>query len=96
MPRRIPDYPDAFSGWNSISSLGSLISVIGTILFGYIIYDLFTNDNYASNNPWYVPSFYTHVKELTSGTHEDSSSTIEWTLPSPIPFHPFKMLAVQS
>ena len=96
MPRRIPDYPDAFSGWNSISSLGSLISVIGTILFGYIIYDLFTNENYASNNPWYVPSFYTHLKEINNENHENYSNTIEWTLPSPIPFHAFKMLAVQS
>jgi hypothetical protein len=43
-----------------------------------------------------VPSFYTHIKELISETYEDSSSTIEWTLPSPIPFHAFKMLAVQS
>jgi heme/copper-type cytochrome/quinol oxidase subunit 1 len=96
MPRRIPDYPDAFSGWNSISSLGSLISVIGTILFGYIIYDIFTNDKFSSNNPWYVPSFYSQIKGFKNEIYENSSNTIEWTLPSPIPFHAFKMLAVQS
>ena len=43
MPRRIPDYPDAFSGWIVVSSFGSLVSVIATILFGYIIYDIFAN-----------------------------------------------------
>jgi heme/copper-type cytochrome/quinol oxidase subunit 1 len=39
MPRRIPDYPDAFSGWNYIASLGSLISAISAIFFFYIVYD---------------------------------------------------------
>jgi len=96
MPRRIPDYPDAFSGWNAISSFGSLLSVIAIILFSYIIYDLFINQNYVSNNPWYVPSFYTQIKELNKNNYENTSSTIEWTLPSPIPFHAFKMLAIQS
>jgi heme/copper-type cytochrome/quinol oxidase subunit 1 len=96
MPRRIPDYPDAFSGWNAVSSLGSLISVIATLLFGYIIYDIFVNQLNSSNNPWYVPSFYTQIKESINDNHKNFSSTIEWTLPSPIPFHAFKMLAIQS
>jgi len=39
MPRRIPDYPDAYSGWNEIASFGSYISAIGGIFFFYIIYD---------------------------------------------------------
>jgi cytochrome c oxidase subunit 1 len=51
MPRRIPDYPDAFSGWNAVSSLGSLISVIAVLLFGYIIYDIFLNQPHSTNNP---------------------------------------------
>jgi cytochrome c oxidase subunit 1 len=96
MPRRVGDYPDAFSGWNAVSSFGSLISVIATILFGYIIYDTFANQPSSPNNPWYVPAFYTNLKELNSATYEDSASTIEWTLSSPISLHAFKMLAVQS
>lgn len=41
MPRRIPDYPDAFAFWNVIISYGSFLSVIGVVLFFYIIYDIF-------------------------------------------------------
>jgi heme/copper-type cytochrome/quinol oxidase subunit 1 len=37
MPRRIPDYPDAYSGWNYISSFGSVLSVISSIFFFYIV-----------------------------------------------------------
>ncbi len=37
MPRRIPDYPDAFAGWNSIASFGSYVSALSTILFFYIV-----------------------------------------------------------
>lgn len=33
MPRRIPDYPDAFGLWNYIESIGSIISIIGVIIF---------------------------------------------------------------
>ena len=40
MPRRIPDYPDAYAGLNIMSSLGSLISVIASIVFGVVVYDI--------------------------------------------------------
>jgi cytochrome c oxidase subunit 1 len=43
MPRRIPDYPDAYAGWNLIASIGSMISFIGSLFFFYIIYLLFAN-----------------------------------------------------
>ncbi len=49
MPRRVPDYPDAYWGWNNIASIGSLISVIATLLFFYIIYDLLTHQNHKNN-----------------------------------------------
>jgi cytochrome c oxidase subunit 1 len=41
MPRRIPDYPDAYAGWNYVSSFGSIVSVAATVLFVYICYDIF-------------------------------------------------------
>jgi len=38
MPRRIPDYPDAFYEWNYIASLGSILSTISAVLFFSIIF----------------------------------------------------------
>lgn len=53
MPRRISDYPDAFAGWNYIASLGSIISVIATIFFCYVILDMFTVQFRSSKrNTW--------------------------------------------
>jgi len=43
MPRRYPDYPDAFWGWNLISSLGSYISAASVLVFLYVLYKTFTN-----------------------------------------------------
>ena len=36
MPRRIPDYPDAYAGWNMVSSVGAAISLVGALLFLWI------------------------------------------------------------
>ena len=52
MPRRIPDYPDAYAGWNVISSYGSYISAIGVLIFLYLIYKTFTEGEKVGENPW--------------------------------------------
>lgn len=52
MPRRYPDYPDAFSGWNFVSSIGSYISFASAILFIYIVYRTLKHGDKAGNNPW--------------------------------------------
>jgi len=38
MPRRIPDYPEAFAGWNGISSIGSIVTVVSFIVFLFVIF----------------------------------------------------------
>ena len=52
MPRRIPDYPDAFAGWNAIASYGSYISLISSGFFFYIVYVTFTNNERCEASPW--------------------------------------------
>ncbi len=52
MPRRIPDYPDAFAGWNLVSSVGSYISFASTLFFIYVIAEAFMAKRRAADNPW--------------------------------------------
>ena len=52
MPRRIPDYPEAFAGWNMVSSVGAMISAAGMVLFLFILYRTFTVGERAGENPW--------------------------------------------
>jgi len=43
MPRRVPDYPDAFAGWNFVASVGSIMSLIGLFFFFTIVYITFAS-----------------------------------------------------
>ena len=52
MPRRIPDYPDAFAGWNEISTYGSYLSAIGVLVFLFAIFRGFTAGARVGENPW--------------------------------------------
>jgi cytochrome c oxidase subunit 1 len=93
MPRRISDYPDAFAGWNMVSSLGSMISVVATFLFLYIVYNQLTEGKVSSRNPWITPSFYMDTLRVSlSRAH----SSLEWSLTSPPKPHAFTSLPLQS
>jgi cytochrome c oxidase subunit 2 len=45
MPRRIPDYPDAFSGWNEVASFGSSISIVSLFVFFYLVHSATKAEN---------------------------------------------------
>ena len=47
MPRRIPDYPDAFAGWNYVSSIGAYISVFAAFFFVFVIIEAFMRSRKA-------------------------------------------------
>ncbi len=52
MPRRYSDYPDAFAGWNQISSIGSYISGFAFLIFLYGMYKAFARKEKAGDNYW--------------------------------------------
>jgi len=93
MPRRISDYPDAFAGWNFVSSFGSIISVVATALFLYIVYIQLVEGNATSRYPWLTPQFF---GDLFQTLLNRSFSSIEWTLNSPPKPHAFVSLPLQS
>nr|WKK49870.1 cytochrome c oxidase subunit I [Subulatus sp.] len=60
LPRRYSDYPDSYTAWNVVSSIGSLISLTSVFLLIFIIWEsmisnrnpMFTN-NMISSIEWY-------------------------------------------
>lgn len=77
MPRRYPDYPEAFTFWHEISTYGYYI-MAGSMVFFFvnILYSLVAGKK-AEANPW-----------------GEGATTLEWTLPSPPPYHQFETLPV--
>lgn len=54
MPRRIPDYPDGYLGWNNIITQGSCFTFISVILFLYIVtFTIFNPSTSRRNNSLY-------------------------------------------
>jgi cytochrome c oxidase subunit 1 len=73
MPRRISDYPEAFAGWNFVSSIGAFISFASMLWFVFVVFHTFFAGRRAADNPW-----------------GEGATTLEWTLPSPPPFHTYE------
>jgi cytochrome c oxidase subunit 1 len=52
MPRRIPDYPDVFHGWNLVSTIGSSLALLGSFFFVFIVFYTLKWGKKCPNNPW--------------------------------------------
>jgi cytochrome c oxidase subunit I len=80
MPRRYIDYPEAFSYWNYVSSIGAFLAFFSFVFFiGVVVYTLFFGRKVTENNYW-----------------NKYADTLEWTLPCPPPEHTFEQLPKQS
>ncbi len=73
MPRRIPDYAVQFADWNMISSVGGFIFGASQLLFLYIVIDTIRGGT---------------GEKVSDEVWEDASKhSLEWTLPTPLPYH---------
>jgi len=93
MPRRISDYPDAFTGWNFISSIGSVISVVSLGLFLQIVYLQLVEGKAVFGYPWAVPQLFSDYLRILK---DRSSPGLEWALDNPPKPHAFTSLPLQS
>jgi cytochrome c oxidase subunit 1 len=78
MPRRIPDYPDAYAGWNYVASFGSYFTTVAIILFFYIIFATLTSGKICPADPWETLQ------------DDNTTPTLEWMVDSPPAFHTFE------
>jgi cytochrome c oxidase subunit I len=52
MPRRVPDYPAAFTGWNEVATIGAYISAVGVVVFIYLVVRTLMAGERVGANPW--------------------------------------------
>ena len=76
MPRRYPDYPEAFAGWNFVASIGA--------------YHLASSRSWCSSTWCSAPS--PRRSTVPANYWGEGATTLEWTVSSPPPFHTFEEL----
>jgi len=76
MPRRYIEYNIAFADWNWVSSVGYAITMVAMLVFAIAMFD----------------AFFIYRKKAVQNPWGEGATTLEWTLPSPPPFHQFNEL----
>jgi cytochrome c oxidase subunit I len=76
MPRRVIDYPNAFAGWNFVSSIGAYMGGFAFVFgLGVFAYTLLAGRRIEQANYWGI-----------------GATSLEWSVPSPPPYHTFERL----
>nr|AXS65361.1 cytochrome c oxidase subunit 1 [Cleroidea sp. 2 KM-2017] len=75
MPRRYSDYPDAYTLWNIISSIGSVISLASVVFLLFIVWEAFSA-NRKSINPMNMSSSIEWLQETPPAEHSYSELPI--------------------
>lgn len=99
MLRRYLNYLDAFYGWNAVSSLGSVISVISIVLWFYIIYDQLVNgyenkfNNKATVNLYELD--FTESNNIFNTYNSNRTISLEWASDNLALLHTYNTLVIQ-
>jgi len=105
MPRRIPDYADPYFGWNAIASLGSLVSLLATLIFSYVVLRQLTSVSPRAGTEAGTEGYEARRVVARDGsekvaffspnaTASISAPTLEWVMESPPAYHTFRQLPV--
>jgi len=89
MPRRYVDYPEEFAYFNQISTFGAFITLFSVFLFFLWVFEalIVRRKVNANTESWAVGA-------TESNYWGEGANTLEWTLPSPPPYHQFNTLPV--
>lgn len=87
MPRRIPDYPDSYQGWNKVASLGSMISMISIIIFLVGVYKTITGPE--SEERRVETRIITLFNDDLGYERISGVRTLEWAMSTPPSYHHF-------
>lgn len=89
MPRRIPQYPDAFIGWNWVSSWGSVLSVLSVIAALYSV-QAQVEDGLENEEETTVTPDYIEANDL----RDQRNCDVELVLENPYKYHTYAELAI--
>lgn len=90
-PRRISDYPDCYAGWNYIASIGSIISLIASFLFIYIVYRQFADKiKMSEKDTLLLPEYFNSRNKIL----KIKSEQFEFNVSIPPKYHTFNELPV--
>jgi len=74
MPRRYSDYPDSFTSWNSISSIGRYITLVSIVIFTYLIWESLASNRSVIFNYFTNPNIeWTHNTPPSDHTYSELS-----------------------
>jgi heme/copper-type cytochrome/quinol oxidase subunit 1 len=85
-PRRYSDFADGYAYYNWVSSIGSMISVVGVFIFLYVLYRILADKVEVNGSQWVASEFFDTVNGA------NWSYTLEWIQPSPAPLHTYNEL----